>query len=175
MWSHPPSQVLLWGTLGPALDKLLEPGQVLAGTLAYAFQPWCGQPKSTCALVEYGTASGLVHSQPKPGSQFSVLIRPGWGSKWRRFFLQWYLVAMWLHGHHTNTHTHTDRILALSYRLDVNPFTNGLLIYTVLSIQCNFIGKLQKQWFEADKLATPTKPLLPCSHNVFFPVIKQFV
>ena len=33
----------LQGTLGPALDKLLELGQVLPGVLTYAFQPWSGQ------------------------------------------------------------------------------------------------------------------------------------
>ena len=32
----------------------------------------------TTALAEYGTASGLVHSQPKPGPHFAVLLWPAW-------------------------------------------------------------------------------------------------
>ena len=38
---------------------------------------WVGTQSPTCALVEYGTASGFVHLQPKPGPQFTVLLWPG--------------------------------------------------------------------------------------------------
>ena len=40
-----------------------------------------GTQSPFCALAEYGTASGLVHPQPKPGSRFIVLLEPGWGAK----------------------------------------------------------------------------------------------
>ena len=66
---------LLGEAPGLAPDKLLELNQVLAGELTYAFQPWCGHPSPTCVLVQYGTASGLVHPQ------FTVLPGPGWGAK----------------------------------------------------------------------------------------------
>ena len=35
-----------------------------------------GTQSPTYGLAEYGTASGLVHLQPKPGHQFTVLIGP---------------------------------------------------------------------------------------------------
>ena len=41
---------LHWGTPGAALEKLFKLGQVLAKALTYAFQPWCGQPKSHLCL-----------------------------------------------------------------------------------------------------------------------------
>ena len=49
-----------------------------------------GTLSPACALAEYGTASGLAHPQTKPGCQFAILLGPGWGAKWRRFFLQLY-------------------------------------------------------------------------------------
>ena len=39
-----------------------------------------------CALTVCDTASGFVHPQPKPGPQFTFLLGPGWGAKWRRLF-----------------------------------------------------------------------------------------
>ena len=42
-----------------------------------------GTLSSTCALAEYGTASGLVHPQAKPGHQFTNSLGPRWGAKWR--------------------------------------------------------------------------------------------
>ena len=33
------------------------------------------------ALAVYGRASGLVHSQPKPGFKYTILIGPGWDAK----------------------------------------------------------------------------------------------
>ena len=51
---------------------------------------WCGHLNPTCTSVELGTASGLVLPQPKPGPQFTILLGPGLGTKWRKiFFLQW--------------------------------------------------------------------------------------
>lgn len=81
-WSRPPSQgwgprALLQGNSGPALDKLLEPGQELAGALAMPSNYGVGTRSPTWALVKYSTASGLVHPQPKPGSQFTILLGPG--------------------------------------------------------------------------------------------------
>ena len=87
---HPPRPIktedscaLLQGTLVPVLDKLLEPGQALAGALtmplhcgvgtlhmgALAMPLHCGVStrSPTCTSVELGTASGLVLSQSKPG------------------------------------------------------------------------------------------------------------
>ena len=40
-----------------------------------------GNQSPTCALAEYGPLSGLVHPQPKPGPQFTVLLGPGWAAK----------------------------------------------------------------------------------------------
>ena len=49
-----------------------------------------GTQSPTCALAEYGTASGLVHSQPKPVSILLFYLWlsrvPEWGAKWRRLF-----------------------------------------------------------------------------------------
>ena len=60
----------------------------------------CTQSPTRALLNEYSTATGqdqwlchtlpLVQSQPKPGPQFTVLLGPGWGAKWRRFFHQWW-------------------------------------------------------------------------------------
>ena len=88
-----------------------------------AFQPWCGHPKSpTCALAKYGTASGLVHPQPKPGPRFTVLLSPGWGAKGGKIFSPVVAGGTWtyelkIHSQvtigqplgqtHTHTHTHT--------------------------------------------------------------------
>ena len=47
------------------------------------FSHCMGTQSPTCALAEYGTASGLVHPQPKPGSRFTVLLVPGWDAKWK--------------------------------------------------------------------------------------------
>ena len=44
-----------------------------------------GTRSPTGALVEYGTASGLAHPLAKSAPQFTVLVGPGWGAKWRRF------------------------------------------------------------------------------------------
>ena len=46
-----------------------------------------GTQSPTCTSVELGTASGLVLPQPKPGSQFTILLGPGLGAKWRNMFL----------------------------------------------------------------------------------------
>ena len=43
-----------------------------------------GTQSPTYTSVELGTASGLVH--PKPGPQFTILLEPGLGAKWRIFF-----------------------------------------------------------------------------------------
>ena len=43
-----------------------------------------GARSPTCISVELGTASGLVLPQPKPGSQFTILLGPGLGAKWRK-------------------------------------------------------------------------------------------
>ena len=43
-----------------------------------------GTRSPTCTLVKLGTASGLVLSQPKPGPQFTILLGPGLGAKWRK-------------------------------------------------------------------------------------------
>ena len=49
-----------------------------------------GTRSPTCTSEELGTASGLVLPQPKPGPQFTILLGPGLGAKWRKmlfFFL----------------------------------------------------------------------------------------
>ena len=43
-----------------------------------------GTQSPTCTSAELGTASGLVLPQPKPGSQFTILLGPGLGAKWRK-------------------------------------------------------------------------------------------
>ena len=43
-----------------------------------------GTRSPTCTPVELGTVSGLVPPQPKPGSQFTILLGPGLGAKWRK-------------------------------------------------------------------------------------------
>ena len=43
-----------------------------------------GTQSPTCTSVELGTANGLVLPQPKPGSQFTILLGPGLGAKWRK-------------------------------------------------------------------------------------------
>ena len=42
-----------------------------------ALQLWCGHPKSHLDLSGISTASGLVHPQPRPGSQFTIFLGPG--------------------------------------------------------------------------------------------------
>ena len=64
------SCALLQGTLGVVLDKLLRPGQGLAGALTMPLQCGVGTRSPTCTSVGLGTASGLVLPQPKPGPQF---------------------------------------------------------------------------------------------------------
>ena len=49
-------------------------GQALAGALTMSLH--CG--------VKLGTASDLVLPQPKPGPQFTILLGPGLGAKWRK-------------------------------------------------------------------------------------------
>ena len=53
--------VLLQENLGSVLDKLLEQGQVLAGIIINTSIHGVGTQSFTCALMEYGTASGPVH------------------------------------------------------------------------------------------------------------------
>ena len=43
-----------------------------------------GTRSLTCTSEELGTASGLVLPQPKPGPQFTILLGPGLGAKWRK-------------------------------------------------------------------------------------------
>ena len=43
-----------------------------------------GTQSPTCTSEELGTASGLVLPQPKPGPQFTILLGPGLGAKWRK-------------------------------------------------------------------------------------------
>ena len=45
-----------------------------------------GTRSPTCTSEELGTASGLVLPQPKPGPQFTILLGPGLGAKWRKIF-----------------------------------------------------------------------------------------
>ena len=73
---------LLQGALGLVLDKLLKLGQALAGALTMSLHCGVGTGSPTCI-------------QPKPGSQFTILLGPGLGTKWRKkdvpvFFLLWY-------------------------------------------------------------------------------------
>ena len=42
-----------------------------------ALQLWCGHPKSHLDLSGISTASGLVHPQPRPDSQFTIFLGPG--------------------------------------------------------------------------------------------------
>ena len=43
-----------------------------------------GTRSPTCTSEELGTTSGLVLPQPKPGPQFTILLGPGLGAKWRK-------------------------------------------------------------------------------------------
>ena len=45
-------------------NKLLEMGQVLAGALAYAFQPWCGHLRSYLYMPWWTMAQPVVLSIP---------------------------------------------------------------------------------------------------------------
>ena len=69
---HPWTVCHIQGTLGLALDKLLEPGQALAGALTMPLHCGVGTRSPTCTSEELGTASGLVLPQPKPGPQFTI-------------------------------------------------------------------------------------------------------
>ena len=82
--------MLLQGTLGLALDKLLKPGQALTEAQTMPLYCGVGTQSPTCTPVKLGTASGLVLPQPKPVSQFTILLGCGLGAKWRKkaaFFL----------------------------------------------------------------------------------------
>ena len=82
-----PSTTVLQGTPGPALDKLLQPRQVLNGALTYMYSTCTCMPSNqvhctctcisslspTCALVECATASGRAHRQPRPGPKFTLI------------------------------------------------------------------------------------------------------
>ena len=87
-------QPRLWPHFTLVLYKVISLGQVLTGVLINALQPWRGNQCLTCVLEEYGTASGFDPPQPKLGSQFTVLLGPGWSAKWM----------------HIHTHTHTQYI-----------------------------------------------------------------
>ena len=52
-----------------------------------------GNQSPICALLEYGTASGLVLFKFKTDTQFTFLIVPKWGAK-QRLFLKWHLVGL---------------------------------------------------------------------------------
>ena len=71
------TRVLYQGMLGPELDKVLEPGQVLRGAQPSSHGGCTQSP--TCALAEDGTASSLVYPWPMSGSQFTALFYLGLG------------------------------------------------------------------------------------------------
>ena len=88
--SHPglASYVLhvLQGTLGPPLDKLLELGHCRSTDLCLPTR--YGHPLFHLYLGGlWHSQWSWAHPQPKPGPQFTVLLGPGWGAKWSRFFL----------------------------------------------------------------------------------------
>ena len=61
--------------IGPVLDKLLDMGQVFAGAMAYAFQPWCGYPRSHLC------PGGIWHSQWScPSPEDKTTGCEGWGN-----------------------------------------------------------------------------------------------
>ena len=56
------------------------PGQLLAGALTcLPAMVWAPKVPPVPWQSMYGTASGLVHPQPRPGPQFTALLGPGWG------------------------------------------------------------------------------------------------
>ena len=87
-----------------------------------ALQLWCGHPKSHLDLSGISTASGLVHPQPRPGSQFMGLGRVPrgedlffssggwWGLNLAPLGCQSTALTTRPHSSpppHTHTHTHT--------------------------------------------------------------------
>ena len=120
---------LLQGTLGLALDKLLKPGQALTGALTMPLHCGVNTWSPTCTSAELGTV--LFLPQPKPGPQFTILLGPGLGAKWRKtdvpFLLlllfafclssiNWWDLNLWSSSWqssalttwpHIHTHTHT--------------------------------------------------------------------
>ena len=59
---------------------VMPPSTAMAGALLSSHGVDTQSP--IYALAEYGSAGGLVHPQPKPGLQFTLLLEPGWGARY---------------------------------------------------------------------------------------------
>ena len=81
-WVTPPqpkagAPVCYFRELWASTTQTPEAGPSTRRSTDCALQLWCGHPKSHLDLSGISTASGLVHPQPRPGSQFTIFLRPG--------------------------------------------------------------------------------------------------
>ena len=91
--SRPPSgPVCYFRELWASTRQTPEAGPSTRRSTDCALQLWCGHPKSHLDLSGISTASGLVHPQPRPGSQFFLGL--GRVPREKIFFLQWRLVGI---------------------------------------------------------------------------------
>ena len=81
-WVTPPqpkagAPVCYFRELWASTRQTPEAGPSTRRSTDCALQLWCGHPKSHLDLSGISTASGLVHPQPRPGSQFTIFLGPG--------------------------------------------------------------------------------------------------